>query len=180
PAVAVKPAAPVCAPSATELAKAAGLSPAELRVLQSLQSRRGELDDREKNMDTQLALMAAAEAKLDAKLKALEALKGDINGLLAQGDQREAAEITRLVKVYEAMKPKDAADVMTQLDDRVRLPVASKMKERSLAAVLAAMPAAEARKLTEKLAMRYAAADAAAEKLVAPNAPAAKPAAKAG
>ena len=36
PASSAKPAAPVCAPSAAELARQAGLSPAELQVLQSL------------------------------------------------------------------------------------------------------------------------------------------------
>ena len=59
---AAKPAA-VCAPTAAELAKEAGLSPAELQVLQSLGARRGQLDKREQDLDVQLALMAAAEAK---------------------------------------------------------------------------------------------------------------------
>ena len=58
----------VCAPTAAELAKQAGLSPAELQVLQSLGQRRGQLDARESDLNTQLALMAAAEAKLDAKI----------------------------------------------------------------------------------------------------------------
>ena len=56
---AAKP-APVCAPTAAELAKAAGLSPAELQVMQSLGARRGQLDKRESDLSTQLALMAAA------------------------------------------------------------------------------------------------------------------------
>ena len=74
--------APVCAPSASELAAQAGLSPAELQVLQSLGARRGQLDQRETDLDVQLKLLAAAEAKLDAKLAALGGLKGDIEGLL--------------------------------------------------------------------------------------------------
>ena len=54
-------AAPVCAPTAAELAKEAGLSPAELQVLQSLSARRGQLDQREGDLDTQVQLIAAAE-----------------------------------------------------------------------------------------------------------------------
>ena len=152
---AAKPAAPVCAPTAAELAKEAGLSPAELQVLQSLGERRGQLDQRENDLNTQLALMAAAEAKLDAKVKTMEGLKADIQGLLAQADQKQAAETDRLVKVFEAMKPKDAAPRMVLLDDAVRLPIAAKMKERSLSAILAQMPPAEAKKLTESLAARF-------------------------
>jgi flagellar motility protein MotE (MotC chaperone) len=167
PASAVTPNPPVriCAPSAAELAKEAGLSPAELRVLQSLQSRRGELDQRATAMDTQLAVLSAAEAKLDAKLRTLAALKGELQGLLGQATQKEDAEVLRMVAVYQAMKPQDAAAVMTQLDDRVRVPVAAKMKERALAAILAKMPPSEAKKLTEKLALRFAASDVLAQKV---------------
>jgi hypothetical protein len=99
--------------------------------------------------------MAAAEAKLDAKVKALNGLKSDIQGLLTQTDQKEAAEVDRMVKVFEGMKPKDAAPRMVVLDDSVRLPIAAKMKERSLSGILALMPPAEAKRLTESLAKRF-------------------------
>jgi flagellar motility protein MotE (MotC chaperone) len=162
----IKPQA-VCAPTAAELAKEAGLSPAELQVLQNLGARRGELDQRETDLNTQLALLAAAEAKLDAKAKALTGLKADVQSLLTQTDGREAAEVDRLVKVFEGMKPKDAAPRMTLLDDSVRLPIAAKMKERSLSAILAMMPPAEAKKLTESLARRFAAAKTLAQNAMA-------------
>ncbi|WP_297693342.1 hypothetical protein [Phenylobacterium sp.] len=149
---------PVCAPTAAELAKEAGLSPAELQVLQNLGARRGELDKRESDLDTQLALLAAAEAKLDAKAKALDGLKSDVQALLSQADGREASEIDRLVKVFESMKARDAAPRMVLLDDSVRIPIAAKMKERSLSAIVAQMPPADAKKLTEALARRFAAA----------------------
>jgi flagellar motility protein MotE (MotC chaperone) len=153
----IKPQA-VCAPTAAELAKEAGLSPAELQVLQNLGARRGELDQRESDLNTQLALLAAAEAKLDAKAKALTGLKADVQALLTQADGREAGEVDRLVKVFEGMKPKDAAPRMMLLDDSVRLPIAAKMKERSLSAIIAQMPPTEAKKLTEALAKRFTAA----------------------
>jgi flagellar motility protein MotE (MotC chaperone) len=151
------PAAKVCAPTAAQLAAQAGLSPAELRILQSLGARRGELDQREKDLSTQLTLMAAAEAKLDARLKALNAVKAEIGGLVAQADQQKASEVDRLVRVYEKMKPKDAAPIFTGLDDKVRLPVAARMKEQALAMILAQMAPNDARALTERLAERYAA-----------------------
>jgi flagellar motility protein MotE (MotC chaperone) len=177
PAPSIKPQA-VCAPTAAELAKAAGLSPAELQVLQSLGARRGQLDQRETDLETQLALLAAAEAKLDAKVKALTGLRGDIQGLISQADAKEAAEIDRLVKVFEGMKAKDAAPRFTALDDSVRLPIAAKMKERALSAMLAQMPPAEAKKLTEAMAKRFTEAKAlAANAQAAAAAPSAAPSA---
>ena len=153
-AIPVKPPAPACAPTAAELAKEAGLSPAELQVLQSLGDRRGELDQRASELDIQVQLMAAAQAKLDARIQQMTGLKADIQALLGQADQQQQAETDSLVRVYEAMKPKDAAARMTLLDDSVRLPMAAKMKERALSAILAMMTPDDARSLTEKLAKR--------------------------
>ena len=146
----------ICAPSATDLAREAGLSAAELRVLQSLGTRRGQLDQREQDIDVQLQLLAAAEAKLDAKMKALTGMKGDIQALLGQADAQKTAEVDRMVLVFSAMKPKDAAARLTLLDDAVRLPIAAKMKERTLSMILANMTPADAKVLTERLANRFA------------------------
>jgi flagellar motility protein MotE (MotC chaperone) len=167
--------APACAPSAAELAKEAGLSPAELQVLQSLGARRGELDQREEGLDTQVQLIAAAEAKLDARIQEMNGLKSDIQGLVGQADAQQQAETTRLINVYEKMKAKDAAARITLMDDSVRLPMAAKMKPAILAAVLAAMPAEDAKNLTEKLAHRVDNAKSVQEAKTALNPPAAPP-----
>ena len=138
-----------------ELAKQAGLSPGELQALQNLSTRRGQLDDRERALDTQLQLLAAADSKVDGKIKALTALKVEIQGLLGLSDGKADAEIDRLVIVYSKMKPKDAGAIMAQLDDKVRIPVAAKMKPKDLAAILSQMPTSEAKKITETLAARF-------------------------
>lgn len=149
------PAPAVCALSPDQLAEQAGISPAELRIIQSLSARRTELDARDADFATTLPLMVAAEQKLDAKLQALEAIKAEVQALLGQADEREQAEINRLVAVYSAMRPREAAAVFVNLNDDVRLPVAAAMRPRALAAVMAQMPPAAAKILTEKLAARF-------------------------
>jgi flagellar motility protein MotE (MotC chaperone) len=171
---AAKPAT-ACAPTAAELAKEAGLSPAELQVLQSLGNRRGELDQRESALDTQVQLIAAAEAKLDARIQEMNGLKGDIEHLLGQADEQQQAETGRLVRVYEAMAPKDAAPRLAQMQDSVRLPIAAKMKDRALAAILGKMDPQAARILTEQLAHRVGAAQSVANARSALNPPASAP-----
>jgi len=175
-AVSSAPAAPVCAPTPAELAKQAGLSPAELQTLQNLGARRTQLDERERDMDTQLALLSAAETKVDAKLQQLAGLKTDIQGLLGQADAEKSAETDRLVNVFQAMNPKLAAARFALLDDSVRLPVAAKMKDRALSAILAQMAPADVKVLTEKLADRMSSVDQAraalASNATAPVAPA--------
>src|SRR5580698_5464113 len=172
--VAAKP-APICAESPAQLAKDAGLSPAELQVIQSLGARRGELDQREQGLDTQLALIQAAEAKVDARIATRNALKADMQGLVGQLADKQQAEVDRLVKVYEAMKPADSAARFVLLTDEVRLPIAAKMKERLLSAMLAKMPPPEAKRLTESLAARYAAQVNAAHQAINPPQAAAAP-----
>jgi flagellar motility protein MotE (MotC chaperone) len=166
---------PACITSPAEIAREAGLSAGELQTIQNLEARRGQLDDREKALDTQLQLLAAAEIKVDAKIKAMNAVKGQIQALLGQADQQTQADVDRLTSVYQKMKPADAAAVMATLDDSVRVPVAAKMKDAALAAILGKMPTVEAKKLTESLAQRAAAAKAAVKQ--AEQAPAAQVAA---
>ena len=145
----------VCAPSAAELAKEAGLSPAELQVIQTLGARRGQLDAREQALDTQLQLIAAAEQKLNGRIQAMNGLKGEIQALVGQADEKLQAEIDRLVTVYEKMPPKQAGPVMAMLDDRVRLPIAAKMKPGKLADILKSMTPVQAKELSESLAKRF-------------------------
>ncbi|MFN3836568.1 MAG: MotE family protein [Brevundimonas sp.] len=173
-----KPALPgTCsALSPEQLAQQAGISPAELKIIQSLSQRRAALDARDQDFATTLPLMVAAEQKLDAKIQAMAALKAEMQQMLGQVDAREKAEIDRLVQVYSAMRPKEAAPVMATLEDKVRLPVAAAMRPRTLAAIMAQMQPAQARELTEKLAARFqaqqmAARAAAAEAATPPAAP---------
>jgi len=171
------PAAAVCALTPEQLAQQAGISPAELRVIQSLSQRRTELDARDQDLAAMLPLMAAAEQKLDAKVAALEAVKAEVAAMLGQVGEREQAEIDRLVAVYSAMRPREAARVFATLDDDVRLPVAAAMRPRSLAAVMAQMDPAAARVLTEKLARRFEAQQRLAARAAAAAADTAAPAA---
>lgn len=151
-----KPQTMACAALGGDLAKEAGLSPAELKVLQDLGSRRGQIESLEKNVDVQQQLLLAAEAKVDAKITTMRGLIAEMKGLLGQADEKQKAENARLVKVYEGMKPKDAAAQLAIMKDDVRLDIVQGMKERNLSAILGAMPPVAAKDLTEKLALRYA------------------------
>ena len=148
-----------CAVSVDELARQAGLSPAELRILQNLSERRGELDARDVDFETQLPLLISAEAKAQERIDELTALRTEIQGLLGQVSEREQEETNRLVQVYQAMRPRDAAPVFARLSDDVRLPVAAAMRPRALAAILAEMDPEAARVLTQRLASRYGSSD---------------------
>jgi flagellar motility protein MotE (MotC chaperone) len=157
--------APVCATSLDELAKDAGISPGEYRTLQDLGTRRQQLDAWQAQLNSQSQLVQAAGGKLDSRISQLTALKTQIQTLIDQASKTQSDDTGRMIKVYEAMKPQAAAQVLTTMSDDVRLPIAAGMKDRALAAVLAVMTPDAARELTEKLANRMKAANGLQQKL---------------
>ena len=66
-----------------------------------------------------------------------------------------------LVAMYEAMRPKDAARIFDRLEINILVEVATKMKARSMSAIMAQMTPEAAERLTVELANR-ASADAGA------------------
>jgi flagellar motility protein MotE (MotC chaperone) len=129
-----------------------GASASEVDVTNSLSKRRRELDARGSQLTIQANMIAAAEARVDAKINQLKQLQAQINALLVQRDDVQKAQIASLVKAYSIMKPKDAARIFNNLPDDVLLPVAHDMKPDIMAQILANMNSDGAKELTVKLA----------------------------
>ena len=126
-------------------------SQSEIEVLQQLSERREKLDQMQEEIDTREGLMSAAEKRIDRKIADLQQLEKTIKGLIKTHDEQQEAKIGSLVKIYEAMKPKDAARIFEQLQFDTILLVAERMKERKLAPVLAKMNANKAQEITVQL-----------------------------
>lgn len=123
-------------------------------LLQHFAERRAEIERRTKEMEQREALLAAAEKRIDQKVAEMEKTKADIQKLMAQGDQQQSAQLDSLVKIYETMKPKDAARIFEELDMPVLLGVIQKMKEQKTAPILAAMDPTKAKEVTAALVER--------------------------
>ena len=61
--------------------------------------------------------MTAAEQKLAARMAELQTLQKKLEGLDAAQKQKAEAGWQGLVKLYETMKPKDAATIFNDLSD---------------------------------------------------------------
>jgi flagellar motility protein MotE (MotC chaperone) len=107
--------------------------------------------ERERQIQLREGLLAASESRLNAKLAELKALEEKSKSSTAQVPEKLNSPILAVVKIYEAMKPKDAARIFEKLDLNVQLSVASKMKERAVAALLAEMSPDAARRLTMEM-----------------------------
>ncbi|WP_052709870.1 MotE family protein [Azospirillum thiophilum] len=146
--------------SAAAGAPAANAPPAPLgpidnqELLQHFADRRAEIERRTKEMEQREALLAAAEKRIDQKVAEMEKTRADIQKLMAQGDDKQSAQLESLVKIYETMKPKEAARIFEELDMPVLLGVIQKMKEQKTAPILAAMDPVKAKEVTSALVER--------------------------
>ncbi len=154
------------APAAANPAAAAVAPPVEPPISQSerdlllnLRKRREELDAREAAIRQHEGLLAAAEARLATRVAELGGLQKRLESLETARKEHDEANWRGLVKLYESMKPKDAATIFNDLDLPVLLPVLDRMKEAKAAPVLAAMSPDRARLVTAELAQMRAAAN---------------------
>jgi flagellar motility protein MotE (MotC chaperone) len=146
---------PTAAPSVAPSPDAAGLPPisdGERAVLLDLRQRRQELDARDAALSVRESILAAAEQKITARVEELAALQKKLQDLEGARQQREEAGWQGLVKLYEAMKPRDAAVIFNDLQMPVLLALVDRMKETKAAPVLAAMNPDKARDVTAGLA----------------------------
>jgi len=130
------------------------LTKGEMEVLASLSARREALDARIRDLDMRENLLTATERQVDEKIGELKKLEARIQGMIKQHDETEERNLRSLVKVYENMKPKEAARIFERLEMTVLLGVVERMREAKLAPVLAEMDAGRAQKVTVELATR--------------------------
>lgn len=126
----------------------------EVDVLQQLAKRRAELDQRARQLDEREALVKAAEQRMDQKMAELKALQATVQDLLKQRNAADEQQLQSLVKIYENMKPKAAAQIFEEMDMDVLLDVVARMNERKVAPILALVSPTRAKELTFELAQR--------------------------
>jgi flagellar motility protein MotE (MotC chaperone) len=127
------------------------LTQAEIDLLQQLAERREFLDGRERELEQRSGLLEAAESQINKKIFELKSLQETIEKMVKSNEQAQDAKVASLVKIYENMKPKDAARIFEALDMDTLLLVAERMKERKLAPVMAQMNSERAKDITVEL-----------------------------
>lgn len=132
----------------------ANLTKSEVDTLQRLAERREVIERRERETEAKEGLLKAAEARIDGKIAQLQDLEKNIQNLLNQYDAQKQEEIDQLVRIYSAMKPKDAARIFDSLEMPILVGVVQKMRDAKVAPIMAAMDSRRATALTEELTAR--------------------------
>lgn len=113
----------------------AGLS----RLVASLKARESKVEEREAAITLRLADLAAAEETLAENIEVLRLAEEQLQATLAKADGALESDIDHLTKVYETMKPKDAATLFEQMDPKFAAGFLSRMTPASASGVMAGL-----------------------------------------
>jgi len=127
---------------------------------QELQIAQQELATEQKQVEADMA--EAVKAKEDAEKICRGQSKGGVSRALQPPEAHEERR-TRVAAILKKMKPKSGAKVVAKWSDIVAIDIMWRLPARISAAVLAAMPAEAAARITRKMATGWGADDAAKE-----------------
>jgi flagellar motility protein MotE (MotC chaperone) len=152
-----KPAAPETKPEGTVVKVEEAqpqISASERAILERLQSRRQEIEARQREIDIRESLLKSAEKRIESKVEEMKAVETRISATQAEQKAAEAQRMKGLVTMYEGMKPKDAARVFDRLEMGVLIEIASQIAPRKMSDIMGLMSPEAAERLTVEMARR--------------------------
>ncbi len=134
-------------------------------VLMGLEEKKSVIEKAQKTLNQDRKDLERYEEQIDEKLSALESLKKQIQDDMALLEkkktekelEKEAAyetKIGRLVRMYAAMKPKNAALIVNKMNLEVAQEIFFRMREASASQILSFVDSEKAAKISERLAYK--------------------------
>ena len=130
------------------------VSPSERAILERLQARRQELEQRAREVDIRESLLKSAEKRIEGRVEEMKATEARLTSATGQKAETDAARFKGIITMYEGMKPKDAAKVFDRLEMSVLYEIASQIAPRKMSDILGLMQPESAERLTVELARR--------------------------
>lgn len=125
-------------------------------VLARLRDREADLGAREDRIALREHDLALAKAAIDTRLSELAAAEKRLAETVEVADAAAESDVTRLVAVYEAMKPKEAARLFEEMDPAFAAGFLGRMRPEAAAAVLAGIAPQRGYAISARLAGRNA------------------------
>ena len=130
----------------------AGRSAGYQELAARLKSREASIDRRERSLTDREGDLDAVVERLDARLEELQAIRDEIDAQLKEVDAETLERRNGLVKMFEGMRSKDSAAVMSELDGELAVQVLDNMNRTKAGKLLAALSPVQAARLAEKMA----------------------------
>lgn len=127
-------------------------------MLKGFQRREARLEEREKAMADREQALDQADRQIDSKLTRLEAAEEELRQTLAMADAAAETDVDRLTKVYENMKPKQAAALFEEMAPEFAAGFLGRMRAEAAAGIMAGLSPQAAHTFSVVLAGRNAGA----------------------
>lgn len=132
-------------------------TPEDLRImLTAFQDREARLQERELALRDRMQALRVADQEIERKLAALTVAEDELRQTLALADTAAEDDLTRLTKVYENMKPKQAAALFEEMDPHFAAGFLARMRPEIAAAIMAGLSPGAAHTFSVVLAGRNA------------------------
>lgn len=132
-------------------------SPAEMqRMLTAFREREARLAAQEAAMSGRMQALKLADAEVERKLARLVAAEEALRATIALADTAAESDIDRLTRVYESMKPKQAAALFEEMAPQFAAGFLGRMRPEAAAAIMAGLSPEAAHTFSVVLAGRNA------------------------
>jgi hypothetical protein len=132
------------------------VNPDVAAMLDDIQGRAVRLEEREAQLDDRARAVELAKKEIDKRLEALMKAEDALAATIAQADQAAEKDVSKLVAVYEQMKPKDAAALFGEMDPDFAAGFLARMRPDAAAALMAGLEPKTAYTISVLLAGRNA------------------------
>jgi len=128
------------------------ISSTDIPLLKSLEERKALLDAREKALEIREKELRILEQQLEEKISTLALLRKEVGELIQEKEAFEEKRLEHLIKVYEGMKPEEAAPLIERLKEDTAVILFYRMKEKKVSQILGFVNPDVAAKISERLA----------------------------
>ncbi len=125
-------------------------------LIEALSAREERLRERERQMELRGKALSIADAEIAKRLAMLEEAETALRSTLSLADGAAEDDISRLVAVYESMKPKDSAALFATMEPDFAAGFLGRMRPDVAAAIMAGLPPEVAYSISAILAGRNA------------------------
>ncbi|MEM9010057.1 MAG: hypothetical protein AAGE18_02440 [Pseudomonadota bacterium] len=143
-------------PPLTPPLQACAPDPGTDALLAAIREREAQLDTRAEELADRAQTVRVAEARLREQMAAIETMEARLAETLALAEDAAENDIGQLVAVYEAMKPKDAAEIFSSMDLQFAAGFLARMRSDRAAPILSELNAEQAYAISVIMAGRHA------------------------
>jgi flagellar motility protein MotE (MotC chaperone) len=127
-------------------------SPADMAT--TLEQKDAELRRKEQRLQEQEQYLSQMQKDVEQKMQELISIQKEIQAYRHEKAESKNANIRSLAQIYGSMKPKEAAKLLENMDEKLVVTIISTMKSNEAAEILSTMDFKKAAKVSEALTRR--------------------------